>query len=267
MNNCLITQLRTSVNDDTLEYLGSIVIGKKYYTLTKDNAYSLITPIDGYTLTAQIITGGFLDNNLALITDKEKLLNGDSIYIASNSKVKIYQKYYIKQISSSFSIINLNHLYNLPNLEVIYTDNSNFYGTIDMLKHNTNISVIYFANTSYTLSGNIESLSELLKLEQIVLHKSNCTGDITKAFGKCTKLNTLDIADTDCYGSLNEFVNTQIQYGRTTGTIAINYPTVISKIKQDNIPLSQHPSVIQLSSSFAYITWTEDGTITWHTYE
>lgn len=269
MNNCLVTQLRTSVNDDTLDYIGSIVIEKKYDIPTKDSAYSLITPIDGYTLTAQLITGSFYDNNLVLSTAKEKILTGENggMWATNNSKIRIYQKYYIKIITSRFSIINLNNLYNLPYLEVIYADHSNFYGTIDMLKHNTNIKNINFANTSYTLSGNIESLSELLKLEQITLHKSNCTGDITKAFGKCTNLKTLNIADTDCYGSLNEFVNTQIQYGRTTGTIKIDYPSVIYKIKQDNTPIAYHPSVKQLTSTSAQISWTEDGTITWSTYQ
>lgn len=209
MNECLVTKLKTVINDSSFEILGNIKLNIADFS--GDNLLKRIkvTP----QINAKVIEGNvrFVDNDFISnpVSSKEKVsnifLNGEKGVIALDSKYELTSFYvggaagnnmselnlddfaYCKNLSSfsgSTWVINgqLKSLNNLPlsSLSFSGSDLTKVHGSIsDMLKVIPNLRTLTLSNRSLyhddgvgyarNITGNISVLKDALNLEDIVL--------------------------------------------------------------------------------------------------
>lgn len=263
MNQCLVTKLKSAVNDVTLPHLGEIRILKREDLTTSDQCYLQFT--SNKSVIVSIINDGafYTDNTLTnTLPDKSLTFNGSrGYYFTPGSEISIYQKYYLTEIRFSASIIDLNQFDYMNSLCRFYlTSNCKSTGTIDVFK---NCPLIGFGCTDQKeVTGNLDNFSNLYALEEISITKCKyITGDITKAFGKSVNFTYMNIADASMSGSIESLVAAQIAAGRTTGTIKVPWLNAFYYITYQDIALSNHSGVPQATNS-SYFSWDADGNIT-----
>lgn len=268
MNECLVTKLKSSIQDESLPYLGGIVIEKWARENTVDNAYFSITMEKPGSISILNDSVFYIQNTTTPDTNnlKEKSLiaGQNSLYADPSNGVKllIRNKYDIKSLIISSASLHLDDLKFSKNLISLHL--SSFRGegeNIDSLKGLTNLRTIKISESNYTLEGDISSLSNIKSLTALNVTKSLIKGNIA-VLGALTSLNELSIADTNISGSIESFVNAQIAAGRTSATVSFPYARVCKYITYMGSPLNGN-SYLQPASDSNKLSWTSDGTITW----
>lgn len=201
MGNCLVTKLKSVVDNNNLLHLGEMRIGFPKYTNTSGKARSItIKPSSAITLS--IVGSGYftdatlsqnkgttaslealVDNQLYIsndvvevsVPDKYNLLH---VFISCNSLFDLYTLKYSKSLesldlysdSSVGDIASLNKITSLINLTII--GSKGIYGDISSLKNLTSLNNLYIDNCN-KITGDCASLEHLTSLRSEVRLVSN----------------------------------------------------------------------------------------------
>lgn len=261
---CLVTKLKATVDDPTLEILGEFSFSKKdVENPTVDTAYTSITTTSACTIKLIGDTGCFYENaTVTPVTEREKelLIGENNIWIAPNSIVSVRPKYGISDFVLPYSNVDITSFRNISGLKrIILSTTSNKTGDISALK-GTKLSFLDFGE-SPDVTGNLDEL-DLSELTVFTLTKNKkITGNIATCFGKATGLNTINIAeDTGISGSINDLVSARRRAGQTTGSINFPYAKTISAITFNGTSLSMFITGYNPIDRF---TWDASGNITY----
>lgn len=244
MTNCLVTKLKASVNNPDLPKLGYIVAKMKNYS---ENYVELI-----YSGAIRVFIDG--DNgsgNIKNVTtettsrDNNRDVNFQKFSVGEYN-VNIEKSPLFTQFHhyAGYMDVDLEQFKYCTNLQDLYfgshpdpnapSSNHNqreyfWKGDIANLANLTNLKSLVFNchninRENHKIYGNIESLSNLTNLQTLDIAEMKAfSGDIVKAFGKMTKLTTLNIFNTDCTGDTIDLVAAWRSNGKTTGQLVWNY--------------------------------------------
>ena len=255
MNNCLITKLKASVNDDSLLKLGEIKLTIAPTSSSKNLSIASIEPIvvevvkvisgngtfswknetnvskaiippilDGYyPLTFSegeyvvSISNKYAITYLATIDTLHTLsLNGDLSYSEELSTIRIPIENFTNNDIAQFG--------NLPIKYLTVTSNNNLMGSIDSFSNLTSIININIQalEDNDKIHGNISAFSLSKDIERCYLtYCSNIEGNIN-VFNSSIKLTNLDVFRTKVTGDIDTLAQAQIAAGRTSGSLWIN---------------------------------------------
>lgn len=250
MSECLITRLKSSVNDINLRKIGEFRFAKTSgYTPTKDNSYVDIKLTVAQDVTVRILNDGvfYVSNTIEEDTTAGKIKTFKNttvvnFWVSPGSIVSVLYKYDIYKFYTFCVDMNLSEMSNMTNMSYLHLPINDTY------KNN--------------LNGNIESLKKLNNLSYVNLLKSNINGDITEVFGSNINLTALHLPDTYVSGSLNDFVAAQIAAGRKSATIDFMWPQSYNYVTLDGVALKNNTTITS-NSSTTKLSWNENGEITW----
>lgn len=255
MNDCLVTKLKASVNDDSLLKLGEIKLTIAPTSESKTLAIASTEPIIVEIVKAISGDGTFSwsgGTNVSKATIPPIL---DSYYTLTFSEgeyiVSISNKYAITRLESTdslnvldlngdlsyseglFSFIlsvknftndNISQFGNLPIKSFITNSNNNLKGSINSFSNLTSISSINLnaSEDNDKIYGNISAFSLSKNIERCQLSRClNIEGNIN-VFNNSIKLAYLDVYHTKVIGDIDALAQAQIAAGRTTGSLWIN---------------------------------------------
>lgn len=193
MENCLVTKLKASVNNENLPILNTVKFFKDEVQSSYNvNLYIQLVPADGKTLTAYLSDGKvFLDNSGNPMSNTLTISSSNIIHVPLDScTMYIKNKNNIKNFFSTF------YNFSVPLSEFSYCTN------IEVLK-------LY-------LSGDTKDISMNTKIVEFNSYtQSKVSGNLSD-FGKCTSLAKLNINSNKFDGSIEAFVAAQRANGRTS---------------------------------------------------
>lgn len=272
MGNCLVTKLKSVVNNDNLDTLGSV---KMFLTPELSSGAYVITlnlgtmphriSIRGNTNTALSVSnpsqGTLVDGHtidyLGIVSSSAGLRitvqNGNRTTIEIDKKSDLNK---LVVFSNSFPEIK-NGITDLPStIELI--DLAGYSGSLftsDFVGFSS-LKLLNFANSFKSFEGQLSNLGNLSVLESITANsnKNTITGDI-KDIGSLTHLTTFKFSgNIGISGSIEEFVAAQRLAGRTTESTGISFGWGLTNVTFNG-------STTQTDHSCT-LTWTTD-TITY----
>jgi hypothetical protein len=193
MENCLVTKLKASVDNDNLPILNTLKFFKDWVQSSYNtNYYINVTPADGKTLEASLADGKvFLDNSGNPSTNTLTITYSYFVHVPlDRCTMFIKNKADIKKVQSTFTdfTIPLSEFSYCTNIEIIRLYVS---GDTKDISMNTKL-VEFYSQYQHSISGNISD------------------------FGKCTSLEKLEINSNRFAGSIEAFVAAQRANGRTS---------------------------------------------------
>lgn len=215
MGNCLVTKLKSVVDNDSLRKLGKIEFDAEIRTSDGRIVGNLTaTPLDGKQIHFTRISptsltfanpthGGIVeDPTHGILVSAESTLGIAGLQSEKSMTVEIEEKYDLKTLrlfrSSNINLSELEYCTGLTNL---------------------NVSNVLIPKKNRNIFGDIGSLSNLVNLQELNLsYLTRISGDI-KSLGKLTNLTTLNFAteETESYvtGNWVDFVAAQRNNNRT----------------------------------------------------
>jgi len=227
MNDCLVTKLKASINDASLEKLGyapfegavdvysdgttwiDIVFSKPSKVILEKGSLinSSVAP-NGNVYEAQSFTANAQVGQIKINFDKYNI-------VKINAMVRGYSGKGIDINSLKYST-NIDTINNIPS---IYGDIS----ALSNLKELQNLSLGMSADDSLLLTGNISSLRNLKKVTRLSLDRRTLIEGNIADLGSCTSLEWFQIGGTKIRGTIESFVQAQRLNGRTEGSITTPY--------------------------------------------
>lgn len=265
MNECLITKLKSSINDASLLKVGECRITK---IATATAASDLVITMGFKTKsTVSIVNDGYitdstLTNNLGKTLDFTA--NVDKTFYVSSGSILSFDKYEINYIEFDAASVELDVFVYANSIKRIESSRSEIIGELKEISHLVELNqltLIPTAEAKNKLSGNLSDIKGLTNLVGLNVAKSNITGDISSLIDM-TKMGYLTLSDTTIGGSIESFVNGQIANGRTSGSIRFGFPKACKNITYKGVSLSTS-SEIPTNTGNSTLSWTSDGTITW----
>ena len=219
-NNCLVTKLKTTVNNNSLLKIGEMRLEAKTENekakRVNFSAYpAVIETLDGsmsLTTDKTLLTG---------LTNKLTITGGDFDFYTKTQNIvlSILNKYKIRSVSCFGTTLNLDDLKPCANFESLEAVNCK--GSLESIKDKpmniintvtfeqaqdiaslSGLTVLTRLNLSGTnVSGDIASLSGLTALTGLVLLKTNVSGDIASLSG-LTALTSLNFMSTPISGDI-----------------------------------------------------------------
>lgn len=288
MNECLITRLKRSIDDDSLKVIGvEKFYGKKneWLLFVASGANKVIATAVNGTI-EYIAEGGIrIDNNNAYISnvkDKGIQISTDDDYaiVSINNKYELtdcggfivpfngyadlkYSKLnklitYAREVPIPvdympvFDLRDLSEFIN-PQLVTEYSFMSN--GSLrqkligDISNLSKFVNITKFEVDYSNISGDISVFSKMKNLKTLnLLNSNNVYGDIS-SIGNLTSLTSLNFIKGDIVGSLESFVAKQRLNGRTTNSTGIKIGFSI-----DNVTFN---GAITVDKANRILTWTE----------
>lgn len=202
---CLVTRLKSQVNDSSLVKLGGI-----QFTLKEGTSNALITPIPNETLPFEVIKGNvtlsqYQGAGISLPADLEYNDSWRTLTSVGESVIEIGNKYNAMDLGAIFllckpkDIVELDYMYNLE--------------TINQNRAASSICGIV---------GDCKHLVKFPKLKRIHWNNSLCYGNISE-LGKLNGLVELQFLTSMVTGSLEEFVLNARSVGRTSGSVILGW--------------------------------------------
>lgn len=249
MENCNVKQLKKVVSNGNLKYpgelryqVGSLPSGKN------QNVYTNVTfnVVSGKTLTYKAIIGSWTDSS----------------HLGLNSVGIIQNVYDLVEVSDSGSKCGVYII--SPMSAFKFADN------IISIQCHTDMSIDDFADKnvksnvgSFAFRGNptgsVESLKDYTNLDYFMTTSSQIIGNIAVAFGKMTKLATLNInASGRLSGFVDDMLNAMVSNGRTSGTMSLS----TMRPRNADTPGSMLSKTVKFGSSMVNPT-TEETTQGW----
>lgn len=218
MGNCLVTKLKSTVDNDSLKKLGIIKFDAEIRTSDGRIVGNLTaTPLDGKQIHFTRISPTSLTfanpTNGGIVEDSTH-----GILVSAESTLGV-----IGLQSEKFMTVEIGKKYDLKTLRLVRSSNIN----LSELKYCTgltqlNVSNVTVPNENKNTFGDIRSLSNLVKLQELDLsYLTRISGDI-ESLGKLINLTTLNFAvekalvESYVTGNWVDFVAAQRTNGRTT---------------------------------------------------
>lgn len=239
MSKCLITRLKASVNDASIEKFGELVLNVANVS-NEANPWVRFDPVAD---TEVVLEGGTWIDGSAInlikagdVYGKRLVANVDGGAI----KIKITNKYNISVIASSFGSdatttpIKASALAYCPLVDRMWSDVSPKFEILwdEEMSTKKIISKSVFAEINLTKSAsglNIDWLNGLSHFTKVILRNPLCKGDIV-SLGMSTNIGEIGVWNSNVYGSFESFVRRQIVAGRTSGTINIDASQSTAKV-------------------------------------
>lgn len=210
MGNCLVTKLKSVVNNDNLDYFDGIKITVKPFEGYADScflrfvnateAFEVFCPDGGNHLS----TSSDLSNATSSITVPAAQMSNFNIYVDKTTEYSIVLK-------CKYSSVNTMYFYG----KVINIDVSDF-------KYMTGINGFTCYDT--TASGDINQFTEISALISFIVRGSsaNATGNLS-TFNSAKNLLTLFVGTGGFTGEIKDLADAQVAGGspRTSGSLAI----------------------------------------------
>lgn len=214
-NNCLVTKLKESVQNENLPKLGVIRI-PLMANQTSQNNKVLSATVDADVLpTLSLISGDFTlydPQNNVISLPFEFITAGQYVKVTTGNTAPVIE------ISSKYAIRGLGNILNKASRDFSVKDL--IWLPLEVLECST------------VMEQKVEDVIKIQTLIELILAGNNCTGDFTE-LGKLVNLTRLD-----CYGVRNGLVGTIEGFvaktrlaGRTTGSITFrpqHYATTIT---------------------------------------
>lgn len=256
-NDCLVTKLKGTVNNDNLEQLGYFTVNaisggtpsseenQKIYTIFNEDTNSNNNP----GLVA--LDGGYFVDSFASQTsigNKEGALKNvrfiTNIPVEGTFRVRI-KKYSLTYFTARSIIeVNVDDLKYSPIENLSLLDNNLAYGDISNLTNMGTLKTFIVDTNCYNLHGKLSDFGKCVNLERLSwCNFSNLTGNLTDLL-PCTHLHTLDLYnDSGVNGSATIFTNsetfTNLQNLNLTNTANITDKTAEVKAQIE----AAHPNI------------------------
>lgn len=232
MGNCLVTKLKSNVNNPTLRELGAFRMQVIEGTIT-DNAQQML----GITAGADAVTVKVVGTTPRLAESYEGLSNPlMSITVPANTTKNIWLQNatYEIEISDKYSITSLAVVGDKPKkifgcdlseleyctaLTIINVDTAGFTEDIKNLSKLT--ALVSLTLTNNAVSGDIASLATLTNVTNMKIGSTNISGTLTGIAPLVTNLTEIWLQDTTVSGSLESLAEAMIANGKTSGRLRI----------------------------------------------
>lgn len=226
MNQCLVTKLKASVNNDSLPILGGFIVK---VTNLSDRLRMLFAgctmDVDGSATIYDNATDNVIPVPFASIADIK--------VSAGTYKLVVKDKYNLTQIA--FRGTNDNDLRPCVSFN------------IEELEPCTELTVLSLSRTK--CYGDIKYISGLTSMSFVDVNYTDVTGDIA-SLGKMTNLTNWSIANSKLIGSIENFVKAQRANGRTVFSTGIPSHIYNTNITFNGVKVSSNPA--------DKLTWTEN---------
>lgn len=295
MNNCLVTKLKSSVNNESLSKLNVLTIKiKAIESPTENSQYIALKASENGPVSINSSSVGLYQSGISgalrpypCIINANTHLNG-----WAENKVGIIEvtgKYNISQlILGQCGTVRIKEIYGIPstferlilaNIEEEECDVSKLINSINRGKA-TEISI---RSSSFVNKLSKNTVGEFISIENINswfclmfndlglddLANNTAIKDITftslkggnlSSLAKLTNLTTIQFIDgKQNSGDIMDFINPWIQAGRTSGKIEVYWLLGQKNVTLNGSPIT-YPEGVQ--NSRAYLNWTSDGTVT-----
>lgn len=241
---CLVTKLRGTVNDNSLEVLGSLSIKKEKFGDAWDKSACSFRIMTEKELTVRILgSGHFTDEtgaqNLGIvctvpITEKDIYVSNDDMVISISDKYSLTELHLApystnKEGILSKSVVNglgaLQYCKKLKTLNLAYSSTS---GDIEALKNLTELTTLnltdcksisgdisslknisglrYLYLTGVGVTGPLSSIADLTELVILWLNSTQVTGDVVN-LSKMSDLTNLSLSDTQIGGQIDNIIS------------------------------------------------------------
>lgn len=253
-NECLVTKLKSIVNNDSLEILGTIEFDVIPMTITNGETQQKLRIANKLEdVIVEVTSGGYFATSLANLDVPSSRLTSYTItanpsgtltnlYFANDTyKIRIKSKYDVSYIqtpdatSGHIVTINVNKLHNCVALESLKSNTTKMYGDIANL---ASCPIQTFAAYRCTgLYGDIKNLNQANSLNIygtgisgniadlnpsiIEFEGSGCSG-ITGNINVFKNATVARVAQTNISGSIQSLVETAWEGGRRNGTLTVN---------------------------------------------
>ena len=273
MNECLVTKLKASVNDDSLSVLGGFICSVQtntsgYFNVASASSEEVRVEIldDAYAVEYVSAGGRIIDSKNAVAGP----LGGDTyVGITTTAKekklnIKITNKYALTAISSingwKGSLANLSYCNKLEKFSTTYgfgvAENTEIFPSLPSLKQLTLIDS--FNGDNSFLEGNVSNILNGLNPSICTSINFNLSkvkyGDLTKLFGRFINLTVMKFdptfTDNRLTGTIESFVQEQRRLGRSVCD-GIN-------IGLGNYGVTFNETMTYSSSDNKTLSWTED---------
>lgn len=296
MNNCLVTKLKSTVNNEGLSKLNVLTIKTK--TIDSPTVNTQRFRVEAYKMSVLVnsesvgvyktgISGELLPYPYTVFPDAPNALEKN--IENKDGTIEITGKYNIKEIIvGNCGTVRMKEIYGIPNLSRIVIKNIEE-GDIDISRlfdparrskfTEINLPDVNFVNK---LSKNtirefssieniidsvgllfddylsIDDLADNVNIKEIV-NQYMKAGNVS-SLAKLTKLQTIQfISDAQNNGDIMDFINPWIQAGRTSGKIQVYWLLAQKNITLNGQPITYPSGVVD---GGAYLNWTSDGTVT-----
>ena len=221
-NDCLVTKLKSVVDNDSLKTFGA-------FKISLDGAASTKLKVQSAKAQNVKVLEGFVTisgQNVSEFTVPANTLY--TIYSDVSRKVVLLfsDKYSITSIVSPFAGLgfDLEDLKYSDNLHIVDcgADSVDVIGNVSSVE-NLNLIEKFNLKRSSKVTGNISAFSGLTTLTELTLPGCNrLEGDI-ESLGNLTSLISLRLGETVLGGTLESLVKAQVGNGRTSGSISMGY--------------------------------------------
>lgn len=247
MKNCIVKRLKSTVDNENLPYLDSIVIHAVSDTSADNCGYIAFRTLENSPIT--IITSGD-----GVLSETEEGLSGSTLKTITFTSVESKNIYFskgdynitvrnrnnINRLSFGgsfiFDLTNLKYCKNLNYINGNKNDyNIVFEGNLNEINNCTELVTISFTGQS-NIVGNISSISNIIKLRNLYLSA------VSKIEGNLESLSTLNLLTTfvtspKLEGSLKGFADATVANSvpRTSGTLEITCNPLITLTGNDDV--------------------------------
>lgn len=217
-NNCLVTKLKSTVDNENLQTLGRIsgtaYVASKYVAIaaTADNKVLVTLKNATFEPTQGNIT--YIDSTHAYLKTTGFSINESQ----ASCELTIDNKYLLKNLSMGVLNEGLSALEYCNDLRIFEIGNQDLSNFKYLPKDITTM------NLRPNIKGNIEALEDFTSLTSIYCQSNTyVVGDFGKAFGKCTALRNINFTGSaGVTGTIENFVARQRGAGRTATSLNIS---------------------------------------------
>lgn len=246
-NDCLVTKLQATVNNDNLPYLGKGII--EVDSNADISGCSIVCTIS--SVLKIIGSGTITDAHGNSSSDEITIFTSENFTMSAGKYKVLFDKYNVIPIMDSKNGVTINvedfEFTNLTSTKNLYGSKV-FSGDLKYLAKFTALEILYAQNSR--LFGNIADLPGTA-LKNLTINSNNAlniTGNISE-LAKYGSLATLYIDNTEIVGSLEGLVSAYRSSGVTTNATGINiYPNYFSKVTFNGSPLR--------NTNAQKVTWT-----------
>lgn len=206
--NCLVTRLRTAVNDSSLPKLGTLRLELNEGTVSQQ-------------LATNIVGNNFTTAKLSLVSGNCRIfdLNNGEKELTFPVDV-IWNGYYKIVVGSGGAVVELTQKYEIKHLDLFWS----LMNPINVSAFDYMSKMVYInfgvADIERGAVGDAKELTRLTSLINVYWANPLCYGDV-KYFGLLPNLSNLTIWGSKVHGELKDIAIAARSIGRTSGTIQL----------------------------------------------
>lgn len=211
MENCLVTKLKGTVDNNNLKKLGVLTIKYSNYSSFDANVNFAIQTV-GTGVTVKAVDSYFVNSSGVNIGDTLNISSNTDSYVlpapVGSGTIEIHNKYNLKSLKvtdTKFDAINTSEIDYLVNVETIRV---RLVGSLEYAKMLSQIS-IFEQKIFNNVFGDISNFAGHTHLTELNLSNQRDVDGNILSVGECIALTKLSIGGTIVYGTIESFVQAQ----------------------------------------------------------